>query len=110
MVQTKIVQYNRPSGYMAGSICALLGKSPVTWPMPVVNNALFHSADSALAVTGGDSRKGNTAPIANVNNSGSTSFSVFPNPTYGILAATTTGSGIFYLYTIEGQLISQYTL
>jgi hypothetical protein len=37
-------------------------------------------------------------------------FSLFPNPTYGTLTTQSSGSGIFYVYTIEGQRVGQYPI
>jgi hypothetical protein len=90
-----IVQYNKAAGYMTGAINMLMGTGPVTWPTPVVDSAIMDSmltTHSDYRHTAGNAGS-SISPIVDVNNAGPSSFSVFPNPTYGNLTVSTSGAG-----------------
>jgi len=115
-IMTRLVQYNKAAGYMAGGTDALLGTGPVTWPYPGTDSTTLDTLAAITTRHSGDRTAGGTithntnATVSNANNTGMVAFSAYPNPTYGSLTITTTGSGSFELYTIEGQLLQKYTV
>jgi Secretion system C-terminal sorting domain len=108
----RLVQYNKASGYMAGGTSALLGASPVTWPIPVLDTA---SLDSILAISdrnidtsGGGGAKSSHGTVSKEKKA--TNFSAYPNPTSGAFTIVTSTSGEFTLFTLLGQQLGTYPI
>jgi hypothetical protein len=108
-----IVQYNKAAGYMAGAVAALIGITPITWPMPVIDTALMDSLISSIDTSvhsGERMAHGGNAPITDINKTSSPTFSIFPNPTFGNFTIKASGAGTFTLYTLLGQQLQEYSV
>ena len=94
-----MVQYDSRNGYMAGSISALVGTAPVTWPIPLFDTGLVDSVVTQISPRPGR----NNSPISENASTMHPTFLLFPNPTNGGFTISAGTAGTFVLMNAVGQ-------
>ena len=102
-----IVQYSRLPGYMAGGISSLIGTTPITWPLPVLDSAGYVSSLSYYGSQGLGSKSNSNLTSNSIASNTNCQFSVNPNPTNGNLTIQAPSSGTFIICTLFGQQIQK---
>lgn len=103
-----MAQNNKLTGYVAGSISALLNRGEVRWPVPMLDSATYDSMVASIPTGQKPGRNGDAAQPEIAKANASAGFAIYPNPNNGNFIAKSDDAGTFTLYTVLGQEVQSY--